>query len=185
MNGVPMAEVLPATMPVDAADRLATLVDVHYERLYRLARRLAPAADEARDLVQETFLKAARSPAAVPADTHGAEAWLVRVLVNLRRDQWRKARVRTRHNEAIRRSAPTTGDAEAALVARATVWRALDRLAPRRRAVIVMHELEGLPIASIASLLGITAITVRWHLSVGRRELARFLESRGGPRGER
>jgi len=43
-----------------------------------------------------------------------------------------------------------------------------------------MRELEGLPIASIASLLGISAITVRWHLSVGRRELARFLESHGG-----
>jgi len=41
-----------------------------------------------------------------------------------------------------------------------------------------MHELEGLPIASVAALLGISAITVRWHLSVGRRELARFLASR-------
>jgi hypothetical protein len=41
-------------------------------------------------------------------------------------------------------------------VARATVWHALDKLTPRRRAVLVMHELEGLTIPAIASLLGIT-----------------------------
>jgi RNA polymerase sigma factor (sigma-70 family) len=65
---------------------------------------------------------------------------------------------------------------EAALIARATIWRALDLLRPRRRAVLVMHELEGLTIPAIASLLGISAITVRWHLSMGRRDLARALK---------
>jgi RNA polymerase sigma-70 factor (ECF subfamily) len=104
----------------------------------------------------------------------------VRVLVNIRRDAWRKAEVRSRYEETVRRADSIASDQESALIARATVWRALDTLAPRRRAVVVMRELEGLPIASIASLLGISAITVRWHLSVGRRELARFLESHGG-----
>jgi RNA polymerase sigma factor (sigma-70 family) len=69
---------------------------------------------------------------------------------------------------------------EAALIARATVWRALDVLAPRRRAVIVMSELEGLAIPAIASTLGISAVTVRWHLSRGRRELARILNPQIG-----
>jgi len=179
MNALPVADVVPATLPMDSAERLSTLVDLHYERLYRLARRLASGADEARDLVQETFLKAARSVASVPLDANAAEAWLVRVLVNIRRDQWRKAEVRSRHDETVRRSGTFAADQEAALVARATVWRALDTLTPRRRAIVVMRELEELPIASIASLLGISAITVRWHLSVGRRELARFLESHG------
>ena len=180
MNGLPIADVVPAVLPMDSAERLSALVDLHYERLYRLARRLAPGGDEARDLVQETFLKAARSAASVPLDAAAAEAWLVRVLVNSRRDAWRRAEVRSRYGENARRSPHISGDQEAALVARATVWRALDTLAPRRRAVVVLHELEELPIASIASLLGISAITVRWHLSVGRRELARFLEAHGG-----
>jgi DNA-directed RNA polymerase specialized sigma24 family protein len=38
-----------------------------------------------------------------------------------------------------------------------------------------MHEIDGLSIAAIAALLGISAITVRRHLSRGRRELARRL----------
>jgi len=175
-----MADVVPAMLPMEAAERLSALVDLHYERLYRLARRLVPGSDDARDLVQETFLKAARSVAAVPLDAGAAEAWLVRVLVNIRRDEWRKAEVRSRYDEAVRLSPQVAGGQEAALVARATVWRGLDTLAPRRRAIVVMHELEELPIAAIAALLGITAITVRWHLSVGRRELARFLEGHGG-----
>jgi len=60
------------------------------------------------------------------------------------------------------------------------VWRALDSLPPRRRAVVVMHELEELPISEIASLLGIGAVTVRWHLSTGRRELSRALVPQTG-----
>ena len=64
-------------------------------------------------------------------------------------------------------------DPEAALVARSVVWRALETLDPRRRAVLVMHELEGTPVDVIARTLGVTSVTVRWHLSKGRRQLAR------------
>jgi RNA polymerase sigma-70 factor, ECF subfamily len=180
MNGLPMASVLPVTLPRDPAERLSALFDAHHERLYRLARRLAPNADDALDLVQETFLKAARSPAAIPLGLTSEEAWLVRVLINIRRDQWRKAAVRKRHDNELSRPARVENNQEAVLMARATVWRALDGLTPRRRAVVVMHELEGLGISAIASLLGISAITVRWHLSVGRRDLARALRPQMG-----
>jgi RNA polymerase sigma factor (sigma-70 family) len=104
----------------------------------------------------------------------------VRVLVNTRRDQWRKAAVRNRHVEDTRRSIVPAANAEAAMVARAAVWSALDALSSRRRAVIVMHELDELGVKDIATLLGISSITVRWHLSRGRRELARILAPQTG-----
>src|SRR5262245_7154090 len=85
--------------------------------------------------------------------------------------------VQKRHDPARPSAEPDHGPA---VIARTTVWRALDRLSPRRRSVVVMHELEGLPIAAIASQLGISTITVRWHLSAGRRDLARVLTSRHG-----
>jgi len=180
MNGLPMATVLPAALPANPAERLSALFDAHYDRLYRLARRLAPDADAARDLVQDTFLKAARAPASVPHGPASEEAWLVRVLINIRRDEWRKSAVRRRHASAFDPAAGAGSDQEAVVVARATVWRALDALPPRRRAVVVMHELEELTIPAIASLLGISAITVRWHLSAGRRDLARILRPQMG-----
>ena len=55
----------------------------------------------------------------------------------------------------------------------------MQHLDPRRRAVLVMHELEGLPIEVIARTLGVTAVTVRWHLSKGRAQLAAVIRGQG------
>ena len=107
-------------------------------------------------------------------------SWRPIQLINIRRDQWRKTAVRKRHDREMSRLSRVASDQEAALVARAIVWRALDTLTTRRRAVVVMHELEGLTISEIASLLGVSAITVRWHLSIARRDLARALRPRMG-----
>jgi RNA polymerase sigma-70 factor (ECF subfamily) len=176
MNGLNVADALPVTEVSDATERLAVLFDAHYDRLYRLARRLTASADDARDLVQETFLKAARFPRSVPVGARGEEAWLVRVLINSRRDQWRKTSTRNRH-DATADVVANSQSLEASLIARETVWQALDVLSPRRRTIVVMHELEGLTIPVIASLLGISAMTTRWHLSKGRRDLVQVLKT--------
>jgi RNA polymerase sigma-70 factor, ECF subfamily len=163
-----------------AADRLGGLFDVHHQRLYRLARRMSRSADEARDLVQDTFLRAARTPDSVPWGASAAEAWMVRVLVNLCRDRWRQTANRERLDRATAPRGIQAADPEAALVARSVVWTALATLDPRRRAVLVMHELEGLPIDAVARTLGVTSVTVRWHLSKGRRQLAAAIRGEGG-----
>ena len=158
-----------------STERLARLFDAHNDRLFRLARRLSPDREEARDLVQETFLRAARHPAAVPEGSQPEEAWLVRTLVNLCRDRFRRLGVRSRERERLAREAETSHPEEAA-VARTVVRQALGRLSPRRRAVIVLHELEGTPVREVARLLGVTEVTVRWHLLAARRELASLLK---------
>lgn len=178
MNGLNVARALPVAKVSDAAERLAAIFDAHYERLYRLARRLTANTDDALDLVQETFLKAANSPKSIPIGSTDEEAWMVRVLINTRRDRWRKASTRKRH-DITAPLAPISQEFEAALIARNTVWQALDVLSPRRRAILVMHELEELPIPVIASLLGISAITVRWHLSMRKRDLTHALNRQG------
>lgn len=177
-----MARALPIVSAGGPVDRLASLFDDHHDRLYRLARRLASSTDDALDLVQETFLRAARSPKFIPVGTANEEAWLVRVLINIRRDQWRKISVRDHHDRAGfggGHLASGGQDPEAALIAKNAVWQALNVLPPRRRAIVVMYELEGLAIPAIAALLGITTITVRWHLSMGRRDLANALKVGG------
>jgi RNA polymerase sigma-70 factor (ECF subfamily) len=80
----------------DVAARIGALFDRHHRRLFKLARRLSRSGDDARDLVQETFLRAARSPRSIPAGASREEAWLVRVLINICRDGWRQQAVRTR-----------------------------------------------------------------------------------------
>jgi len=179
MRGQPIAGALTASLTEEPSDRVAALFDFHYPRIYRLARRLTGSSDDALDLVQETFLRAAQSIASLPHGREREEAWLIRVLINLRRDEWRRAAVRRRH-DALRIQPGLQPDHGSAAIARATIWRALQELPPRRRAVIVMHELEGLTVSTIALQLGISAITVRWHLSAGRRQLTRLLTPRGG-----
>jgi RNA polymerase sigma factor (sigma-70 family) len=103
--------------PAALAERL---FDAHQARLYRLARRLAASPDDARDLVQETFLRVARSPRAVPAGERNEEAWLVRVLVNVCRDEWRRGATRRRYarDRAVEAGETRQRTAEDAFVAR-------------------------------------------------------------------
>ena len=166
-----------AEATISSAERVGVLFDAHHQRLYRLARRLSRDAEDAQDLVQETFLRVARSPKSVPADVVREEAWLVRILVNICRDRWRQQTTRKRiDSSGVSDVGPRpASNQEDALIARSIVWRALEGLAPRRRACIVMYELEGLHISAVAKQLGVTAVTVRWHLSRGRKELATII----------
>jgi RNA polymerase sigma-70 factor (ECF subfamily) len=168
--------------PEDVSARLGVLFDTHHQRLYRLARRLSRSSEDARDAVQETFLRAARAPTSVPDGRPNEEAWLVRVLINICRDRWRRVAVQrnSAHLRHIGAAAPPA-DPEPAIIARRLVEQALALLPPRRRAILVMYELEGMPIPAIAQMLGVTAVTVRWHLSIGRREMAKAVESGGAP----
>lgn len=164
-----------ATFP----ERLEALFDAHRDRLYRLALRMTGDREEARDLVQDAFVRAARSPGSLPAAEPAGEAWLVRTLVRLVKDRRRRFAVRQRAwTETLRppqEGEPQAPDPENAAVARSTVHRALAELPPKRRAVIALVELEELPVREVAELLGITRVTVRWHLSAGRKDLARRL----------
>jgi RNA polymerase sigma-70 factor (ECF subfamily) len=178
MSGEP-AVVLPAEAASD--DRLAILFDAHEDRLYRLARRLCASADDAHDLVQDTFVKAAKALNSVPAGLAKEEAWLVRVLINLCRDQWRRRAVRKRAASALRATVTIhPSNLESSLITKRAVWAALDLLQPRRRAIVVLHELEGMDASAIATLLGISGMTVRWHLSMARRDLKRLLRPHMG-----
>ena len=167
----PTARTEPVDGRAEAELRVATLFDTHHRRLYALARRMSGSADEARDLVQETFLRVTASPQRVPVGASREEAWLVRVLINLCRDRWRRSAVRQRHTDDLP-TASGPADPERTVMARSVIWRALEQLSPRRRAIVVMHELEGLSPVDIARVLGVATVTVRWHLSRGRRELA-------------
>lgn len=173
------AAALPETRGVEEGgvepEHLARWFDTHHDRLYRLARRLCGDPEEARDIVQETFLRLARSRSRRPASDAHAEAWLVRTLVNLCRDHHRKRKVRRQVPAPDPASSPGVGTPESAAVARSSVEAALARLPARRRAVVVLHELEELDAAEIARRLGLARVTVRWHLHAGRRDLKRIL----------
>jgi RNA polymerase sigma-70 factor (ECF subfamily) len=154
------------------ADSIGQLFDLHHGRLYRLALRMTRGDDEARDLVQECFLRAIES-GFTPRDPAGAERWLVRVLVNLCRDRARRGAVRHSHAREAARSeeAPPGNDPGMDAEVRAAV----EALPARQRAVVIFHEIEGRTLAEAAELLGIAAVTARWHLHAALRTLKKEL----------
>lgn len=154
---------------------LAALFATHGRRLFRLALRLSGRPEIAEELVQEAFLRAAERPRRVPREPRACEAWLVRVVVNLGRDRFRRESTAARKRPEIAAAQTFSRETSAAADARHDLARALAALPPRRRAVIVLVELEELDTAEVARLLGITRATVRWHLAAARTELRRRL----------
>lgn len=58
------------------------------------------------------------------------------------------------------------------------VVRALSRLSPNQRATVILHDYADRPTNEVAETLGMSAATVRVHLSQGRRRLRALLEER-------
>jgi RNA polymerase sigma-70 factor, ECF subfamily len=161
------------------------VVAAHEVELYRFLRRLAPSAEDAADLHQETFLRAFRAYPRLDAGAN-VRAWLYRIAGNLARDAHRRRTVRAavcagslddhadaatdpRHDPAARASAAET---------RRAVRDALLGLTARQRVAVVRRVLEGGDYADVAEALGCTEPTARQHVSQGLRRLRAVLSAR-------
>ncbi|HEX5590405.1 MAG TPA: RNA polymerase sigma factor [Candidatus Limnocylindrales bacterium] len=135
-----------------------------------LVRRLALVcgdAEEARDLVQETFVRAAeRWPLPDPSTP---ERWLATVALRLAIDERRR-----RHRWGFLELQPR--DATWALSVDPDLWRALARLDRRTRAAIVLTTLDGYTQDEVAALFDVPRGTVASWISRGRDRLRRGLE---------
>jgi RNA polymerase sigma-70 factor, ECF subfamily len=145
------------------------------------------------DLVQEVFVIAFRGLATFRGDAR-LSTWLYRICVNVALG---RIRARTRRPPPIGvpdlevASAQST-DAEhpetpeRALERqqdRARVYRALDRMAPKKRIVLYLHEIEGLDLKDIAYMVDSNPVTVRTRLFYARREFYQLLAGDGEPAG--
>src|SRR5712671_4138416 len=168
------------------ADSFNQLVKRWERPIYALAYRTIGREEDARDVCQETFLRAFR---ALPAFRGQAKfsSWLYRIALNLCRDWMRKERrapiVQLPEDTDLLELASTTEPSESIedLVARKDmsriVERAMARLPEEQRTAIVLKEYHGLTFQEIADLVGCPLSTVKTRLYQGltvvRRELAK------------
>lgn len=165
-----------ARVRIDAS-ALGPLFDRHQPALWGLAVRMLGDPDRAHDLVHDALLRALGRE--LPDDHDRARAWLMRTLVNLCRDLHRRRKVRRVQEDRVvefETDRSGTRNPEAAAVAKATLDRAIRRLPPRRRAVLVLRELDGMGVREIARALGMAQPTVRWHLARAKRDLKNHLD---------
>ena len=155
------------------------LFQSHKGAVARIAfRMLGPSAD-LEDVVQDVFLQVHRS---LP-DFRGQSkfsTWLHRVAVNVVLMTRRRAKSRPTytHEEAARHepSDRAIPDVEVGRARRLDAFRRLlDRLSEKKRAVFVLHELEGMAPAEIAKIVDCPVLTVRTRLFYARRELAQMM----------
>jgi len=170
-----------ARVAAGEVEAFSSLVEAHQQRLLRLCERLLGEAEEARDAVQEVFLKAYRKAASFHPQGQ-VYTWLYRIAVNhcLNRLRRRRlvqfTRLSPEPAEDVPAFDPPDGapDPEAALVARRR-WmatrKAIERLPAGQRAVLVLVRFEGMSYRQVAETLQITEGAVESRLFRAMRRL--------------
>lgn len=160
--------------------------------IYALLYRLTSDPEEARDLTQETFLRAFQAIAKFRGDAD-LKTWLYRIAINQARNRWRWWR-RRRRDATVSLDAPI-GEREQTIATRLEdanasnpeqetlaherenqLREALQSLRSAYREAVVLRDVEGLTYEEIAAALQINIGTVKSRLARGRLELRRKLE---------
>ena len=154
----------------DLEDRvsLRDVFDASYRKLVVQLYAITSNFDEAEDVVQEAFVRAAASGRRfLRVDNH--EAWLRTTAIHVHRSRWRKLRngQRARDRMVAPRDPAALEDHLEIIAARA--------LPEPQREVIALHYLADLPVHRIADELGVPTGTVKSRLSRGREALALLL----------
>jgi RNA polymerase sigma-70 factor, ECF subfamily len=172
MTPMPLGPRTSARSPGPAEETL-----VHADALYNLARYLTRDANEAEDLVQETYVRALRAWDDFTAGTN-VKAWLFRILRNV---------VITRYRHELRHPAPIPYDTtevsseeepvrptveadQFRRVVSGEIEAALRTLSEDARTVILL-DLEGLTETEVAAVLGCAVGTVKSRLNRARAAL--------------
>jgi len=159
----------------------------HAVHAYFLGRVADP--ELARDLVQETFLRAwRRLPEIAPLAADRQRAWIFTVARNLAIDSYRAGAARRAAEAALRQQAGTMETAEPGPHLRvesrerlAQLDAAIRQLPDEQRLVLSMATAGGLTSRQIGEALGEPPGTVRYRLSQARKQLAATLDLEDEP----
>ncbi len=170
---------------VDNERALQMLYQRRSQEMFGFARRLGLADDDASDAVQETMLRLWRELDS-GTDVADPDAWAFRVLYRLAIDDHRlRGRIR---QLADRLRAPRSAgesrlldDDSAQRIEVDEVWRAVDRLPERQRAVLYLRFRADLPYERIGAALSISPSAARGHASTGLATLRRRLSQEDRP----
>lgn len=185
------AELLDAIRRGDP-DAFETVARDHAPRLFRLALRLTGCRDDAEDLVQETLVRAL--PALRKFEGRAAvSTYLFRALGNLWKNRLRSKK-RSRLVDWFRAGgrrddedapgldppdhAPSPLERLEAKDRAEEVREAVSGLAPKRRLVLLLREVEEMSYEEIAEVTGVPIGTVRSRLARARDDMRRLLGGR-------
>ena len=153
-----------AAVDVDAL--VVRLFETEGHNLVRLARLFVDDRNAAEDLVQEAFIRLARSAHRIE-NTSRAAAYLRSIVLNLARDHNRRGLVSLRHQLPFDDYQASIEDQITLRDDQREVIEALRDIAPRQRDCLVLRYFHELGIDDIATTLGVSRNSVKTHLRRG------------------
>jgi RNA polymerase sigma-70 factor (ECF subfamily) len=169
-------------------EAFGTLVGRYQDRLYPTVLRLIGSAEDAEDVLQDTFVRAYEKLDQFQGDS-SFYTWIYRIAVNLALSGYRRRRVRSLlrpkfdQRTSGREDPPDQSrDADPTMpLERAErekiVEAALNKLGPEHRAVVVLKDFDGHRYEEISAILNVPVGTVRSRLHRARCELRERLRS--------
>jgi RNA polymerase sigma-70 factor (ECF subfamily) len=190
INPMPVVELVPldgsttesAGRTTASAESFEQAIAQHHAVIRKLVQRLLGWTSDAEDVLQDSYLKAWRSWGRFRGECH-VRTWLARIAINQCRSHHRRKMLGLGLLARLW-GGPTPREAPAAdLPAEqrdraAQIRLAVNALRPRDREVIVLHYLEEMSIADVATLLQTTRGAVEVRLSRARNRLRAVLENR-------
>jgi len=146
------------------------LVDTDGNRCFAIAYRILRDVDAAQDAVQQAFLLAWRDLPRL-RNIERYDVWLHRLLVNACYEESRRRRRWSGRIRELPVDGPAAPDPMVSVVDRDLIERVFARLTPEHRAVFVLHHYAGLPVATIAEVVGVPVGTVKSRLHHATRSL--------------
>jgi RNA polymerase sigma-70 factor, ECF subfamily len=154
--------------------------------LYNFARWLSGDADEARDLVQETFVKALKGLGSFREGTN-FRAWMFRILRNTfltSRTGLERRNTQQEDEAGFEEKVVSQETPETALIHRADaelVQKAIAQLTPAFQEVLLLADVEEMKYQEVADTLSIPIGTVMSRLARARKQVREYiLQTTGG-----
>jgi RNA polymerase sigma factor (sigma-70 family) len=170
----PMAVATGAAVAVDPDELVVRLFRQEGSSLVRLARLFVDDRNAAEELVQEAFIRLARSAGDI-RDPSRAAAYLRSIVLNLARDHNRRGLVSLRHHLPFDDRRASVEDEIAVRDDQRRVLDALRDLPHRQRDCLVLRYYHELGIEAIADTLSLSPNSVKTHLQRGLAGLERRL----------
>lgn len=164
----------PLWASLDADAFVEAMYHEHGAGLVRMVRLFVDDRNAAEDLVQEAFIRLARSAHRID-DHRKAGAYLRSIVLNLARDHNRRGLVSLRHRLPLDDRVASVEDQVVLSEEHERVVEALRGLPPRQRDCMILRYYDEFGIDEIAETLGISRNSVKTHLTRAMKGLEHAL----------
>lgn len=169
--GTPLLQVAPHPAQMIRKDPVLETYQRELAYVFHALRWLGALSHEVEDLAQEVFIALRRSWPNFDT-SRPIRPYLFGVAFRVVSMQRRKRKREVAFGRLeVRDGGPDAADLIQAKQARAIILSALERVPLRRRAVLVMHDLDEVPMAEVATALSIPLFTAYSRLRKARTEL--------------